>query len=98
MRLNRNAASNRILFVFTEGLDLVAAVTGEALARQARALHSRAVETKIPLPDARIGVAIGKMLYLSGGCSKGGQARSRSLSPERRKEIAAKASKARWGK
>lgn len=31
------------------------------------------------------------------GASKGGKARAETLSPERRKEIAQKAAKARWG-
>jgi hypothetical protein len=32
------------------------------------------------------------------GGLKGGKARAKALSPERRKEIARKAAKARWGK
>jgi hypothetical protein len=36
-------------------------------------------------------VALGKL-----GASKGGKARAEKLSPERRKEIARKAAKARW--
>ena len=38
-------------------------------------------------------VALGKL-----GASKGGKARAEKLSPERRKEIARKAAKARWAK
>jgi len=38
-------------------------------------------------------VALGKL-----GASKGGKARRDKLSPERRKEIAKKAAKARWAK
>lgn len=38
-------------------------------------------------------VALGKL-----GGKKGGPARAKKLSPERRKEIAQKAAKARWGK
>ena len=38
-------------------------------------------------------VALGKL-----GASKGGKARAEKLSPERRKEIARKAAKARWDK
>ena len=38
-------------------------------------------------------VALGKL-----GASKGGKARAEKLSPERRKEIAKKASEARWAK
>jgi hypothetical protein len=32
------------------------------------------------------------------GASKGGKERAKALTPERRKEIAEKAAKARWGK
>jgi hypothetical protein len=32
------------------------------------------------------------------GASKGGEARAKTLTPERRKAIAQKAAKARWGK
>lgn len=38
-------------------------------------------------------VALGRL-----GGKKGGKARAKALSPERRKEIAQKAAKARWGK
>ena len=38
-------------------------------------------------------VALGKL-----GGFKGGKARAKKLSPERRKEIAKKAARARWGK
>lgn len=38
-------------------------------------------------------VALGKL-----GGKKGGPARAKKLSPEQRKEIAAKAARARWGK
>jgi hypothetical protein len=38
-------------------------------------------------------VALGRL-----GASKGGKARAEKLSPERRKEIASKAAKARWDK
>jgi hypothetical protein len=38
-------------------------------------------------------VALGKL-----GASKGGKARAEKLSPERRKEIARKAARARWDK
>ena len=38
-------------------------------------------------------VALGRL-----GASKGGKARAEKLSPERRKEIARKAAKARWEK
>ena len=38
-------------------------------------------------------VALGRL-----GGLKGGKARARSLSPERRKEIALKGARARWGK
>jgi hypothetical protein len=38
-------------------------------------------------------VALGKL-----GASKGGKVRAEKLSPERRKEIARKAAKARWDK
>jgi len=38
-------------------------------------------------------VALGKL-----GGKKGGKARAESLTPEKRKEIAQKAAKARWGK
>jgi hypothetical protein len=50
-----------------------------------------------PLPDKDAGknphaVALGKM-----GGAKGGKARAKALTPEKRKAIARKAAKARWG-
>jgi hypothetical protein len=50
-----------------------------------------------PLPDKEAGknphaVALGKL-----GGAKGGTARAKALSPARRKEIAKKAARARWG-
>lgn len=50
-----------------------------------------------PLPDKDAGknphaVALGKL-----GGAKGGKARAKALTPERRKAIARKAAKSRWG-
>ena len=46
-----------------------------------------------PIKKNPAAVALGRL-----GGLKGGKARAKSLSPERRKEIAEKAAKARWGK
>jgi hypothetical protein len=45
-----------------------------------------------PRPKNPAAVALGKL-----GASKGGKARARALSPKRRKQIAKKAARARWG-
>lgn len=44
------------------------------------------------------GCVAGLLLSRTGGASKGGLARSKTLSAKRRKEIAAKANAARWAK
>lgn len=63
---------------------IVEAVTGEVL-----------VEKPAPEPDTRnpAAVALGKL-----GGAKGGTARAAKLTPARRKAIAKKAARTRWGK
>ena len=63
---------------------IVEGVTGETL-----------VKKPAPEPDTRnpAAVALGKL-----GGAKGGKARAAKLSPAKRKAIAKKAARARWGK
>lgn len=55
--------------------------------------QATADETKVQKDKNPAAVALGRL-----GGLKGGKARAESLTPERRKEIAAKAAASRWGK
>jgi hypothetical protein len=69
---------------------IVEEVTGESLAAHALPKNPSKEPTRQKNPAA---VALGKL-----GGKKGGAARRDKLSPERRKEIAEKAARARWSR
>jgi hypothetical protein len=73
--------------VAQNALRVVEQVIGEPLKRQRKILQLP------PRKKNPAAVALGKL-----GGMKGGRARAAELSPERRKEIAQKAAKARWAK
>jgi hypothetical protein len=53
---------------------------------------------QIDPPDANAGKNPSAVKFGSQGGKKGGKARAKSLSPEKRRQIAQSAAKARWGK
>jgi len=65
------------------------------LAKLVAEIATGEVEDKVVTEDGRDLAAV--LLGRRGGL-KGGKARAKSLSPQRRAEIAAKAARARWGK
>ena len=70
----------------------------EDAADSARRVLNRVIEISEREPEKNpAAVELGRLGGLAGG-RKGGLARAKSLSEERRKEIARKAAEARWGK
>ena len=69
----------------------IAPPTKKTTSPAARSFKTSTKKVKIDMAASAAAVMLGRL-----GGLRGGKARAEKLSPERRKEIAAKASKARW--